>query len=111
MSFPLLLAELIREFGYFSYSTGGSLFMFRHLVVFVQQQIPGSKIALGACWETISKWEIAEPVEHRTPVPYALFLAMVGVSLSWKWRNFTGILLLSFLGISRPGEAVQSVEI
>lgn len=110
MSFPLLLAELIREFGYFSYSTGGSLFMFRHLVVFVQQQIPGSKIALGVCWETISRWEIAEPTERRTPVPYALFLAMVGVSLSWRWRNFTGILLLSFLGISRPGEALGAIR-
>ena len=110
MALPVLLAELLREYGYYSYGSGGSLFMFRHLVVFVQQQIPGSKVVLGVCWETISRWEIAEPVEHRTPVPFALFLAMVGVALSWKWRSFAGIMLVSFLGISRPGEALGALR-
>ena len=110
MSHPPLLAELIREFGYHQYSAGFSLFMFRHLVVFVQQQIPGAKQYLNICWETISRWEIAEPVEHRTPVPHTLFLAIVGVSCVWSWKSFAGIVILSFLGISRPGEPLRAVR-
>ena len=110
MSHPPLLAELIREFGYHQYSAGFSLFMFRHLVVFVQQQIPGAKQYLNICWETISRWEIAEPVEHRTPVPHTLFLAIVGVSCVWSWKSFAGIVILSVLGISRPGEPLRAVR-
>ena len=108
MAHPPLLAELIREYGYHQYAAGFSLFMFRHLVVFTQQQIPGAKQYLSICWETISRWEIAEPVEHRTPVPHALFLAVVGVSITWKWKRFAGVVILSFLGISRPGEPLQA---
>ena len=37
-----------------------------------------------------------------------LFLAIVGVSSVWRWKCFAGI--VSFLGISRPGEPLRAVR-
>ena len=110
MAHPALLAELLREYGYHMFSSGSSLFVYRHLIVLVQQQILGAKPFLGICWETISRWEIEEPVEHRTPLPFQIFLGMVGVGLSWKWKTFVAALGISFYGISRPGEALAATR-
>ena len=103
-------AELLREYGHFLYREGSSLYLYRHLVVFVQQQVSGAKPFLGICWDTIARWEVAEPVEHRTPLPFSIFLAMLGVCLSWKWRTFGAILGIAFYGISRPGEPLRSLR-
>lgn len=108
MSHPPLLAELLREYGYFLYGEGKSLYLYRHLVVFTQQQVMGARGCLGICWDTIAKWELAEPVRHRAPLPYPLFLAMMGVGLLWRWKKFVAILGISFLGISRPGEPLAA---
>lgn len=110
MAQPALLAELLREYGYHLYSNGKSLFVYRHLIVLVQQQIVGAKAYLGICWETINRWEIQEPVEHRVPLPFQIFLGMIGVGLCWNWRSFVAVLGISFYGISRPGEALAATR-
>ena len=110
MSHPGLLAALLEEFGYSSFTEGRSLFMYRHLIVYVQQQLPETKLHLGRCWDTIAKWEISEPVEHRVPLPFAIYSAMLSVALSWGWRAFACILGISFLGIARPGEPLNALR-
>ena len=110
MAQPALLAELLREYGYHLYSNGKSLFVYRHLIVLVQQQIVGAKAYLGICWETISRWEMQEPVQHRIPLPFQIFLGMIGVGLCWNWRSFVAVLGISFYGISRPGEALAATR-
>lgn len=81
-----------------------------HLVVFTQQQIMGARGCLGICWDTIARWEVAEPVRHRAPLPFPLFLAMMGVGLLWRWPKFVAVLGISFFGISRPGEPLAAVR-
>ena len=54
--------------------------MYRHLIVFVQQQLPETKLQLGRCWDAIARWEISEPVEHRVPLPFAGVLSNAGCS-------------------------------
>lgn len=110
MAHPALLADLLREYGHVLYGQGGSLYLYRHLVVFVQQQVSGARGHLGTCWDTIARREICEPVEHRTPLPFPVFLAMLGVSLAWKWRSFAAILGLAYYGISRPGEPLKALR-
>ena len=108
MSHPLLLVSFVKEYGNFLYSTGRSLYVYRHLVVFIQQNYVSVKPYMGTCWNMISRWELMEPTVHRVPLPYAIFRAMVTVALGWGWTRFVGILALGFLGIARPGEPLAA---
>eukprot|EP00438_Fugacium_kawagutii_P001100 Skav235078 [mRNA] locus=scaffold2106:3814:8424:- [translate_table: standard] len=108
MAHPSLLVLLAREYGNFLYSSGRSLYVFRHLLVFLQQNVVTIRPLMGPCWTMVTKWELMEPTVHRVPLPHSIFCAMVSVSLGWNWYRFAGILILGFLGIARPGEPLAA---
>lgn len=107
---PALLASLVREFGNVAFKDGKSLYLYRHLVVYVQKSFVECKPYMGPCWDNISRWEMIEPVSHRAPLPTALFYAMLGVALQWRWHRFSAVLGIAFLGIARPGEVIQCLR-
>lgn len=110
MAHPALLVLLAREYGSYLYATGKSLFVFRHLLVFLQQNFATAKPYMGLCWTMVSKWEMAEPTNHRVPLPFAIFKAMIAVCLGWRWFKFAGVLSLGFMGIARPGEPLAALR-
>ena len=61
-------------------------------------------------WETVSKWELLEPVQHRPPLPEPILHAMACLGLSWGWFRWTAILLAAFYLISRVGELLRAVR-
>ena len=61
-------------------------------------------------WETVSKWELLEPVQHRPPLPEPILHAMACLGLSWGWFWWTAILLAAFYSISRVGELLRAVR-
>ena len=105
---PMTLCLLAKEFGLFLFKEGKPLYILRHLIALISKQIFGAKPFLVPCWELISKWEELEPTEHRTPLPLAILRAMVVVSLHWHWDLFAATLLISFFGITRPGEVLRA---
>ena len=109
-SCPSLLVKVAAEFGHFLYASNQSLYVYRHFVVFLQHRYPEVKPWVSECWDTIHKWEIAEPTVHRVPLPGPLFHAMLSVSLQWKWWRFSALLGICFYGISRPGEALRGLR-
>ena len=58
----------------------------------------------------IAKWERLEPTAHRTPVPEAIYRAVISVSLCWGWRLFAAVVGITFLGITRPSEALFALR-
>eukprot|EP00438_Fugacium_kawagutii_P022650 Skav224874 [mRNA] locus=scaffold1112:121111:123981:+ [translate_table: standard] len=110
MSHPVLLVFLAKEYGNFLYATGKSLYIFRHLLVFLQQNFITAKPFMGVCWAMVTRWERVEPTVHRVPLPFALFKTMLAVSLGWGWPKFAGILVLAFYGIARPGEPLSALR-
>ena len=107
---PGLLAALVRAFGNAAFKEGKSLYLYRHLVVHVQKSFAECKPFMGPCWDNISRWELVEPVSHRPPLPTALFYAMLGVALQWRWYRFSTVLGIAFLGIARPGEVIHALR-
>ena len=77
---PMLAVLFLQEYGNELYSNGGSLFTYRHLVVFAQKHLLVAKPFMSPLWDQISRWELKEPTVHRTPLPVAIFRAMVAVS-------------------------------
>eukprot|EP00438_Fugacium_kawagutii_P003415 Skav211329 [mRNA] locus=scaffold3120:27024:31484:+ [translate_table: standard] len=104
---PYTLVLLVKEFGNHLFSSGKSLYILRHLVVYVQKNYLDARPYMSICWDLVQRWETLEPPIHRTPLPCALLQAMVVVSLNWSWNKFAGILCLAFYGIMRPGEALK----
>lgn len=105
---PQLLATMLAAFGRHWFSIGGSLFNFRHLLIFSQRKYPILRGNMQCAWNVISKWEELEPVEHRRPLPYPIVKAMVVLALQWSWRRVAAVLLLSFHACTRPGEVLNA---
>jgi len=105
---PGLLVSALEAFGADSFSAGMPLLYFRQLVVHVQSEFPATRAYASALWALISRWEIAEPTQHRTPIPESLVRAMASLSILWGWRRFASTILLCFYGICRIGEVLKA---
>eukprot|EP00438_Fugacium_kawagutii_P015803 Skav230691 [mRNA] locus=scaffold2202:279688:282453:- [translate_table: standard] len=107
MANPSLLVLVLQQYGQHLFSSGKSLYIYRHLLVYIQQQFFGTRPFMGPCWQLVTKWEIQEPPRHRVPLPFPVLKAMLTTCLLWKWYRFAAILGLSFFGIARPGEPLR----
>ena len=104
---PLFLAHAIRRYGDLLFSSGGALLYYRHLVLAAQQRVPNVKQFVHICWELAGRWELAEPVKHRVPIPLKILQALAALSFSLGWRRWCGTSLLCFFGIARVGEVLN----
>lgn len=103
-----LAAKIFEHYGVHLFASGAGLYELRHLLVLVQQQKPELKIHLSPAWRLVSKWEQIRPLQHRTPLPKILYMAMVAVSLCWGMRRWAATLMIGFLGMTRIGEALAA---
>ena len=106
----VLFQPMLAVVGNELYSSGGSLFTCRHLVVFAQKHLLVAKPYMSPLWDQISRWELQEPTVDRTPLPEVVFRAMMAVSLSWDWVQFGAAMGIAYYGISRPGEVIREVR-
>lgn len=66
------------------------------------------RLYLSAGWETVTKWELLEPVQHRPPIPEPLVEAMIVLALKWGWKTWAGCTALCFYGACRIGEVLNA---
>ena len=105
---PSIVAELVTAFGRHLYEDGQSLYLLRQLITFLQRERPLIRPFLTGSWQLVSRWEMLEPLCHRTPLPYVVFQAMSVVGLLWGWKFWVGATVLAFEGICRPGEVLRA---
>ena len=105
-----LLGILLEQFGYYLFESGQSLYLYRQILTFAQRRKPSVRLSLGSAWQIVSKWQSLEPTNHRTPLPLAIFRAMVATAIGLGWHRWAGIVVLAFEGITRPGEALRAVR-
>lgn len=80
---PQLQVNFLRTFGNELYRAGDAMYLFRHLMVFLQQTFPSEKPRITPAWELLARWEAVQPVEHRPPMPKVLLDAILATALSW----------------------------
>ena len=107
---PSLAVQLLRSYGIQLYSEGKALYELRHLFVFLQQKYPSLRPAMSPCWQLVSQWEEAHPLQHRRPLHETLFQAMFVLCWLWRWSRFGACLLLGMEGIARIGEILKAVR-
>ena len=107
---PWLQVFFLRSFGTWLYSKGEPMYVFRHLVVFLQQLFPAYRHCCADAWDLLVKWEILQPVEHRPPLPKMVLDAMLALGLQWGWKRWCAITALAFHGAMRIGEPLKAVR-
>ena len=80
----------------------------RHLIAYLKRDFPPMRPYLSGAWSLVTRWEIAEPLRHRTPLPETLYKAMVALALMWGWPRFAAVLTLAFEGVARIGEVLRA---
>ena len=107
---PGLLVLALVGYGYDAYAAGTPLYYYRQLLAHTQREFPFLRMHMFQAWETVSKWELLEPVQHRPPLPEPILHAMASLGLAWGWFRWTAILLASFYSISRAGELLRALR-
>ena len=107
---PLFLAHSIRRYGDEQFRTGGVLSYYRHLVLAAQRRLPNLRSYSYLCWDLATRWEHAEPVVHRQPLPQPLLLAMIFMAWTMGWRQWVGIAIICFYGVARVGEVIACMR-
>lgn len=107
---PKLRLIFLRSFGSWMYKRGEAMYLFRHLVVHMQQTYPGDRTLLAPAWDLLNRWEIVLPVQHRPPLPRLVLDAMLAISLQWGWYRFACITALAFHGAMRIGEPLRAAR-
>ena len=107
---PSRMLLFLRAFGMHLYSRSGPMYVFRHLVVLLQQQFPDHRGRIREGWDLLARWEVAQPVSHRPPLPKVILDSMLALAISWGWLRWSGILILAFYGAMRVGEPLRAVR-
>ena len=107
---PELQLVFLRAFGSWAYQEGHPMYLFRHLIVFCQQQFPGARHHVTPAWELLARWELVQPTRHRPPLPKILLDAFVGLALTWGWARWAATTMLAFHGACRVGEPLKALR-
>ena len=105
---PQLQVLFVRSFGGWLFKQGRPIYLYRHLVVFLQQQFPALRQHTTSAWELLQKWEVLLPVSHRPPLPKVVLDAMVCLALTWGWPRWAALTMLAYHGACRVGEPLQA---
>ena len=107
---PRLFVAMLVNYGHDAFRSGTPLHYYRQLLAHVQREYPEVKIQLAAGWETVSKWELMEPVQHRPPFPEPLLEAVLVLAVKWGWKTWAGCTALCFFGACRIGEVLSALR-
>ena len=105
---PVVLVKALEAYGHSQYATGVPLHYYRQLLAHVQREYPLVRPYMSTAWLVVSRWELAEPVVHRVPVPEPLVRAAACLGLAWGWPEFAVTILFCFYGICRIGEILKA---
>ena len=86
------------------YRSGRPLQHFSETINAVVAEKPHLKRSLQSAWNLAFGWNQAEPSVHHLAMPFQVLLAMLSVSVCWRWYQFAGVLALAWGCFLRPGE-------
>ena len=82
--------------------------MYRYTLVGLQKIELRLRRQLPYGWQLLSQWESLEPGGHRTPLPLAVFRAMISVAIVWGLREWAAITVLAYWCPARVGEPMDA---
>ena len=105
---PIALVKALEAYGHHQYAVGVPLHYYRQLLAHTQKEFPLVRPYMVSAWSLVTRWELAEPVQHRPPAPEPLVRAMAALSIAWGWPNVATVILVGFYGLLRIGEVLSA---
>ncbi|CAE7651862.1 unnamed protein product [Symbiodinium sp. CCMP2456] len=109
-SCAMAYCTMIRAYGDHLYRSKGPMYVYRHLLAYMQKNRLGLRPYLPMAWDLLSRWERVEPVQHRVPMPEALYKAMFALGLLRGWFRWCSIFGIACHGIARAGEPLRALR-
>ncbi|CAE7307382.1 unnamed protein product, partial [Symbiodinium sp. CCMP2456] len=109
-SCAMAYCTMIRAYGDHLYRSKGPMYVYRHLLAYMQKNRLGLRPYLPMAWDLLSRWERVEPVQHRVPMPEALYKAMFALGLLRGWFRWCSIFGIAYHGIARAGEPLRALR-
>lgn len=107
---PLVFCSLVRVYGDWCFQNGFPMYKFRHLLAWLQKNRFELRPFLPLCWDLLTCWERIRPPIHRTPLPKAVFEAMMSLALQRGWVRWACVTGLAFYGVARLGEPLRAAR-
>lgn len=105
---PSLVVHVLVAFGHYAFSVGCPLLYYRQLLAHMQREFPQLRLVMAPAWDTVSRWHLLEPTQHRVPLPEPLLRAMATLGISWNWLRWSAVLLGCFYSMTRIGEFLRA---
>lgn len=110
VSAPALLDSLLVAYCNELYTSNAPLYMYLMILTALQRFRPALKHRLPSAWVMATNWRLAEPVCHRTPLPLALFKALVVLAVLRGLPRFAGCVVIAFCGPTRVTETLTCLR-
>ena len=101
------LACALVRWGQVLHDSGAALSRFRNTLLATQDRAPEVCGQLRRAWRAVSQWQALEPTRSHPPMPRSLFAAMVTAAVVADLGDFAAFLLLGWVALLRPGEALR----
>ena len=101
-----VVARYLAAYGQLCYDRGVALGDFVETINAVVDQERGLRRHLDQAWDAVRSWQLLLPSGNRRPTPLPLMLAMVSLALHWHWVDMAALVLVSFVAMLRPAEAL-----
>ncbi len=105
---PIALVKTLEAYGHVLFSAGVPLHYYRQLLAHTQREFVLTRPYMSQAWSLVSRWEIAEPIQHRTPIPEPLLRAISCLAIAWGCPTFATAAMTAFYGICRMGEVLKA---
>ena len=100
------IARSLAQYGQYLYDSGAALYKLRQAILAIQGLRRDLRGALTIAWDSVRVWEGLIPLHNHCPWPLPLWRAVLSLALLWGWWDVAFVLLLCFLALLRPAEAL-----
>lgn len=107
---PMLLDLVLCAFCNDQYLANEPLYMYLMVITALQRFKPSLRHNLPMAWNMATNWRLAEPVCHRTPLPLAVYRALVTLAVLRGPPRFAGCVVIAFSGPTRVTETIKAAQ-
>ena len=105
---PERICSLLVDYGRDLFHSGKSYGIYSETINAVAVQRPLIKKQLTQAWDLAFAWLADEPHVHHPSLPLSVMCGMVTVALTWGWPYEAAIIMLTWAGLLRIGEALSA---
>ncbi|CAK9024640.1 unnamed protein product [Durusdinium trenchii] len=102
------LNTLVERYGRELYRSGRPYGHYSETLNAISGKRPRVRRHLQPAWDLAYAWLRQEPPVHHLALPWQALLALITTSWTWGWSKVTGVIALSWGGITRIGEVLSA---